>query len=360
MHDARAAGDVGAAGKPRHYVLNACFRGGLGRGGFRSRFVSFLSIAAPRRLKMPSVSVEMMPIEFPVVDITAPFLLNDEVTFTSPGKTTMEGRVTKVQVKTYGLEQQPGAAVSVAFTDGNMKAFKTGGVAGYTMTKKGQQGTTGKIRKGASVLSFAQLMDARELQVMVNAAEELITRAATIKRSDYVLQWFGQAAFEPKARELIHKRCGDLRDGVAGFSKVVFQCAPAESLGAIDNADPLRGGPTCRIRLGRGFTYDRYSWGERVCTIIHEMTHWVLNTVDVAIDDMPCYGGLCLKLARSTSKAQRELALNNADNWGYYICEYRTAGDGRDWKYFTEKEIESRGPFVPNGYNLVPSVMAFH
>ena len=91
------------------------------------------------------------------------------------------------------------------------------------------------------------------------------------------------------------------------------------------------------------------------------MTHWFLTTVDAQLEDgTPCYGGLCLKLANSKIKSERVKALNNADNWAYYICQYRDVNDGRDWRFFTLREIEARGPFVSGAYNVVQSRMAFN
>jgi hypothetical protein len=52
--------------------------------------------------------------------------------------------------------------------------------------------------------------------------------------------------------------------------------------------------------------------------------------------------------------------MDNADNWAYYICEYRNDSERKenDWRFFTEQEITDRGRFVPNGYNVVPSLVS--
>lgn len=58
----------------------------------------------------------------------------------------------------------------------------------------------------------------------------------------------------------------------------------------------------------------------RVNTIFHEMTHKILKTDDVEFPgtDTECYGvTMCQKLR----KVHSDLALNNADNWGFYLAE---------------------------------------
>jgi len=59
---------------------------------------------------------------------------------------------------------------------------------------------------------------------------------------------------------------------------------------------------------------------QRVNTIFHEMTHKILKTDDVVFPGTTteCYGeGLCKDLRT----LHPSLAINNADNWGFYISE---------------------------------------
>ncbi|HUT45548.1 MAG TPA: hypothetical protein VMX36_04650 [Sedimentisphaerales bacterium] len=311
---------------------------------------------------MATVQVEMSPVEFAIENIqngNGTFSVDDVVTFTGH-KASLRGRVTGITQRLYGLNRQPGVALKVAITAGRLSDFSRPCFAGYTVTKTSDN-TTGTVRTRCQVKFLAQLMSRTELQNMLDTAQELIKRAATLKMSDYALQWFGREAFESQVLATIHRRCAELHTRADGLVNMIFQCMQGETLGGIDDNDPLRNGGTCRIRLGRGFTYDRYSWGERVCTIVHELTHWFLDTVDQKLSDgTDCYGANCIRLAKSDQKSERLKALNNADNWAYYICQYRSAVDGRDWRYFTEEEIRSRGPFVPNGYNVVPALRAFY
>jgi hypothetical protein len=194
---------------------------------------------------------------------------------------------------------------------------------------------------------------------MFDMAEALIDRAARGKNVEHAVKWFGPLAQKANAQAAIFRGCAELSQRVAGLSDLILVCKDSETLGGINSNDPLRNGPTCRIELGRGFTYDRYSWGEQVCTLIHEMTHWFLKTKDVAMGNgEEAYGVNCLKLANSATEGWK--AMDNADNWAYYICEYRSPGEcaDHDWRFFTEQEITARGPFVPNGYNVVQSLVA--
>jgi hypothetical protein len=307
---------------------------------------------------MPTVSVEMSPVEFPIMNCTGTLAPGDLVELTKTSSPTLKGRVFEVKNKKYGRDGEDGLGVKIGITEGRLSEL-TGQspLAGYTVTKP-STGVTGTVRTPFMSRYRAKLMKPTELQKMLDMGLELIKRAATIKKSDYALQWFGSTAYEADELAKINRRCAELRNGCDGLTSVIFQCAASETLGAIDQADPLRHGPSARIKLGRGFTYDRYSWGEQVCTIVHELTHWFLDTVDESQDGEDCYGLNCIKLAKHTSKTVRAKALNNADNWAYYICQYRTSGDPGDWRFFTANEIEQRGPFVAGGYNVVSSLIS--
>jgi hypothetical protein len=297
----------------------------------------------------------MTPQEFPVINVAGAFNVDDVVKITGT-KSDFRGIVTESKTKNYGVPPVPGLALMIALDRGDLTEFKGGGFAGYGVTKNGG-GASGTVRAPCALKYAARLMKSSELQKMVDVAEKLIERAATAKNDAYAKKWFGTKATTPQELQKIHLRCADLHRAVAGLSTVIFQCAASEMLGAISKTDPLRNGPTCRIQLGRGFTYDRYSWGERVCTIIHEMTHWFLDTTDEALTDgSVAYGAACLRLANSDIDCKK--ALNNADTWAYYIGEYRSVAEAGDWSNFTEQEILARGPFVSGAYNVVQSLVA--
>jgi len=309
---------------------------------------------------MPTVAVEMTPLEFLVNNSSGGDFHPHDIVELTGNKGTLRGNIFSVRPKILGANREPGFGIKVAINDGKVSNFSSfNSFKGYTITKKGG-GPTGMIRPPYPIYP-AKRMNPKELQGMLDMGLELINRAAKLKFSDPAARWFGAEVFETGKLDQIHRRCVSLCAGCDGLKKVIFQCDPSETLGAIDTADPLRNGPICRIKLGRGFTYDRYSWGERVCTIVHELTHWFLNTVDAKLaDGSDCYGLNCIRLAKSFSKVERQKALNNADNWAYYICQYRSATDPGDWRNFTEEEINARGPFVSGGYNVVPELIAFN
>jgi hypothetical protein len=263
-------------------------------------------------------------------------------------------------VKQLGNPQVPTTVLVIAINRGDVSSFKNGGFAGYRIeTTDG--GATGTVRAACQTKIAARLLKTTELQTMFNQAEDLIGRAADGKNAEHAIKWFGPLAAKPNAQSAIFRGCAELKAHLAGVSHLILVCKDTETLGGINSNDPLRNGPTCRIELGRGFSYDRYSAGERICTLIHEMTHWFLKTVDVEMaDGTEAYGANCIDL--STSATDGWKAMNNADNWAYYICEYRNGTEraNGDWRFFSQQEINDRGPFVKNGYNVVTSLVALY
>jgi hypothetical protein len=62
----------------------------------------------------------------------------------------------------------------------------------------------------------------------------------------------------------------------------------------------------------------------RINTIFHEMTHRILQTIDFKVGNITCYGyDICKELAKYSAQN----ALQNADNWGYFLADYYKNGD---------------------------------
>jgi Lysine-specific metallo-endopeptidase len=303
---------------------------------------------------MAVAMVEMAPKVFPLTDVTGAFATNDVVMLRGP-KGDLRGVVHSASPVRMAGHRNPPLGVKIAINRGDVSEFKNGGFGGYLVTSSA--GATGTVIEPPLLTYAGRVLKQLELQKMLDTAESLIVKAARYKSDEKARKWFGTKATSRDELAKIHRRCAELQQGVAGLSSVIFQCTNGETMGGIATTDPLRGGPTCRIQIGRGVTYDRYSWGERVCTIVHELTHWFLDTEDAVNKwGVDAYGIECLKLADSDEECGK--VLNNADNWAFYICEYRGEGEAGDWRNFSEQELRLRPRFVSGAYNVDQSLIA--
>jgi hypothetical protein len=172
---------------------------------------------------------------------------------------------------------------------------------------------------------------AKNAKWLFDAACNLIYQAKTTPDKDLVVKWFGDRAqlvedVEPKV-EQTHTF---LQNNIL---QVRFALRK-ENLGAYDRDFHI---PNV-AQLGKGILYTRYSWGEKVMTLLHEMSHVILGTLDIGADSKTqtyegmgaCYGPWALKLAKNSLKDPlwgsfgREKAIMNAENWGYYFLSYWT------------------------------------
>jgi hypothetical protein len=316
---------------------------------------------------MSTASMETGPIWVEVAGYAGTLLPDVEVSL--EGKGLLMARFIEAKPGTIGMAKEPCHRFSLAFTVGDLTKFATaGGFAGLEIKTSDGRGH-GVVHKDCKTKSVGRLFKLTELQKMLDEAETLIAAAAKYKSDGYARQWFGSIATTKTELANIHRRTADLHQAVGGLSQVVFQVVGGEYLGAIDPLVKvrLRGGPTCRILLGRGFSYTRYSWGEKVATIVHEMTHWFLDTIDDKLQtgfdkirqqaiEEDAYGTKAIELTEN--EAQCSKALNNADNWAYYICQYRGETGGEDWRFFSESEMNSRGPFSQDPKNVDPLLVA--
>ena len=89
------------------------------------------------------------------------------------------------------------------------------------------------------------------------------------------------------------------------------------------------------------------------------MTHWFLDTADaVSSLGKDASGYECIKMANSDKATESSKVLNNADNWAFYIREYRSDDEAGDWRNFSETELKNRSPFVSGGYNVEQALIA--
>src|SRR5690606_3852633 len=86
---------------------------------------------------------------------------------------------------------------------------------------------------------------------------------------------------------------------------------------------------------------------ERVQTIIHELAHKALDARDKKIGDDYCYKHKALELARLASRSRE--ALENAENWGYFIANHRflmpdaPARRDPDWSSIIAANVDRKG-----------------
>ena len=191
------------------------------------------------------------------------------------------------------------------------------------------------------------LVPTETLVPMVTHALALVKRAHENAKPAYKSQWFGQRALnDPDINDWTEKMYKYLNGGLKTLN--ISCCSTVDSIASCAQyaGDKVRGGkekpPTVRnIQLNAGFNMDRYSYGERVGSILHEITHLCIGTNDEMINNVNCYGApLCVQLALT----QPLLAMTNADNWGYYFTNYHLdlGLQGDDWKYLTAAEVLAR------------------
>jgi hypothetical protein len=268
------------------------------------------------------------------------------------GAAVLTARVLDTKTTDFGAPPRRCLQLSLAIDGGDLEGFKKEGSFGAYAVQALNSTARAGVHPGCKVKYAAHLLKDFELQKMFDKAELLIKTAAEGHNDDFAKKWFGTiATSKGKELEKIHERCAELHQGVEGLSKVVFEVVGGEFLGGIDPKvkGQLKGGGTCRIQLGRGFAYTRYSWGEKVATIVHELTHWLLGTVDAKLGVDDAYGAKAIALSKDAKECGK--ALNNADNWAFYICEYRGAAGTEDWRFFSEPEMKLRGPFSQDPKN---------
>jgi hypothetical protein len=211
---------------------------------------------------------------------------------------------------------------------------------------------TVKADKGARLVKQETLQQmSAEVVALVKKASELSGNPDK-KFKEKVKTWFGPPAMnedpDKKKLDTIKEGLGKLLICVTTAKGISFTCKDITTLASADLKSAA-----LDFTLGTGFTWERYSWGEKVCTIIHELTHKAIPTKDVgayAVDALGgsnvAYGAKCIQLAKV--KGDNAKALTNADNWGYFICEFRKeagvvdAKDPDKWKFFKLLEIEAR------------------
>jgi hypothetical protein len=185
---------------------------------------------------------------------------------------------------------------------------------------------------------------------MVQHALDLVERAHLHPNFEHKQTWFGSSSTKPEVATYTAKMHAYLN---GGLNKLDFSCAntPGSIAScAMYTTDRVPGGKEVpnkliNMQINNGFRSGLYSYGEKVGTILHEISHKCIGTNDEQIALTDCYGArLCSVMAR----VRPDLALTNADNWGYYFTAYHTDLQllGDDWKYLSEDEMEGVPPRI--------------
>lgn len=290
------------------------------------------------------VRVEMGVKEFTLTARVAGFRQDEEVDIVLP-TIALTARVESTKDSFYGKDQTPCTRIKLAITSPNIVRHK-GKLGGATVTGR-ESGAHGTIYAGDSNTYTYPMVKQRYVTEMVEKLEELTKAAALTKDDARAKRWFG-ADLGKVQLERIHREAAAIYEGLQAVATMHFVCVSGVFIAAADMDQRQRYKPVgCQVQLGKGFTYQRYSWGEKVCSLAHELSHWFLGTVDETYQGEDAYGIKAFDMVNDVAEAERRKCLKNAENWGYYICSYRSDTDPHDWSNMTRLELEQREPFNP-------------
>jgi Lysine-specific metallo-endopeptidase len=186
--------------------------------------------------------------------------------------------------------------------------------------------------------------DPQQLRKFVTAAKQMVAAAAAGFAADGVhkITWFGAESGDRKwstigalittLNNYLHNTLGTIK----------FACTYDAGIAAIDPTKFDATSATVTVLLDRGFCWNRFSDGEIICSIVHEFTHIICKTKDEKLGSDDQYG---LTKCQALAKLHPEQAWVNADNWAYYICEFRahtTDFASIDWKFLDAATYASR------------------
>lgn len=191
------------------------------------------------------------------------------------------------------------------------------------------------------------------LRRLFAAAKEMVTLAAAGFSTDGVHRtiWFG-AESDTRKWSSIGAKLVILDNYLQNILQTLkFGCTYGDGIAAIDPTTFDATSVSVTVLLDRGFCWRRFSDGEIICSIIHEFTHIICGTKDEKLGSDDQYG---LTKCQALASAHPDQAWVNADNWAYYICEYRngvTNFGTIDWAYLDTATFTSRSPL---GKNMPP------
>jgi len=179
-----------------------------------------------------------------------------------------------------------------------------------------------------------------ELFDRLQAITRLTYQAYTNPSATCKTDWFG--SYGTSKSTIIDDYSKKISDYMKMITKFTFSSSNkypnSIATSALYNSHKVEGGMSLDklsknplIRLEPGFHSNRYGWGEKTLSILHELTHLTIGTLDKQTQDgSDAYGmNKCIDL----KNWKPEDAYRNADNWMYYFNCYHgnTIDRGKDW-----------------------------
>ncbi len=190
--------------------------------------------------------------------------------------------------------------------------------------------------------------DPTKLRIFMRAAKEMIQAAADgfNNADEKKIRWFGVET-DSRKWSTISTKLNALNIYLKNeLITVKFACTSGDGIAAIDKTKFNSSTTTVTVLLDRGFFWRRFSDGEMICSIIHEFTHIICDTTDERANGADQYGMTkCQKLAIDFP----DQAWINADNWAYFITEFKDQVDAYaaiDWTYLDLTSFSDRSPLT--------------
>ena len=175
------------------------------------------------------------------------------------------------------------------------------------------------------------------LRKVVVAGRQLVNSAFKNPNENKAADWWFGSGHDSKD---LAAKLDTFNNFMNKLSLLCFECAEgpdyANSYAAVPQSMFNATATDLRVYLGGGFKNEKYSLGVIINSYLHELSHICLKTDDVpknVKDDSKKY--YTAKKARELAKKNPKLAITNAENWGFYLCDFRkkvTNYNTIDWK----------------------------
>lgn len=198
-------------------------------------------------------------------------------------------------------------------------------------------------RWGNPSLPPAALAGKGDMTLILTACYNLVFKAATNPIAARKQTWFGNSGATRSAD--IDSRAAKIQNFIRDSNRTIyFVCAVSPGSIAsyaqyqkekVDGGLPLN---QCkkdpRIILGDGFRSGAYSWGDKVISILHEISHMTIGTLDQQVG-APARDAYGAEAALELREDNHQDAFRNADNWAYYFGSYHGDIVGQTGKAWT-------------------------